>query len=81
MYCLSYYFLLVSFFDRLIRAGKSISSLEKLLSPHRFIRIHRSYIVTIGKIDSFNPTHVSIGDFQIPIGRLYKGKVEDVLRK
>lgn len=59
---------------------QSISSLEKLLSPHRFIRIHRSYIVTIEKIDSFNTTHVSIGDSRIPIGRLYKGQVEAALK-
>lgn len=59
---------------------QSISSLEKLLSPHWFIRIHRSYIVTIEKIDSFNATHVSIGDSLIPIGRLYKGQVEAALK-
>ena len=33
---------------------QSLSSLEKLLSPHRFLRVHRSYIVTIDKISSFN---------------------------
>ena len=59
---------------------QSISSLEKLLSPHRFLRVHRSYIVTIEKISSFNPTHVTIDNHKIPIGRLYRNEVERVLK-
>lgn len=59
---------------------QSISSLEKLLSPHRFIRVHRSYIVTIEKIASFSSTQVTIEDCKIPIGRLYKNKVESALK-
>ena len=59
---------------------QSISSMEKLLSPHRFIRVHRSYIVTIEKISSFTPLNVTIGDRKIPIGRLYKNEVDKVLK-
>jgi len=59
---------------------QSISSLEKLLSPHRFLRVHRSYIVTIEKISSFNSMHITIGHHKIPIGRLHKNAVERVLK-
>lgn len=59
---------------------QSISSLEKLLSPHRFLRVHRSYIVMIEKITSFNSIQVTIGNHKIPIGRLHKNQVEAVLR-
>jgi DNA-binding LytR/AlgR family response regulator len=59
---------------------QSISSMEKLLSPHKFVRIHRSYIVTIEKISSFSSSHVTIGSHKIPIGRLYKNEVEDILK-
>ncbi|TAM95774.1 MAG: response regulator transcription factor [Chitinophagaceae bacterium] len=59
---------------------QSISAMEKLLSPHRFMRIHRSYIVTIEKISTFNATSVSIDNHNIPIGRLYKNEVENTLR-
>jgi two-component system, LytTR family, response regulator len=58
----------------------SMSLMEKLLSPHRFIRVHRSYIVTIEKITSFNSTHVTIENLKIPIGRLYKNMVETALK-
>ena len=62
----------------LVKQG--LSSLEKLLSPHRFVRVHRSYIVTIEKISSFNSTHITIDNHKIPIGRLYKNEVEKVLK-
>lgn len=59
---------------------QSISSMQKLLSPHRFLRVHRSYIVTIEKISSYNPTYITIGNHKIPIGRLYKNEVQEVLK-
>jgi DNA-binding LytR/AlgR family response regulator len=62
----------------LVKQG--LSSLEKLLSPHRFVRVHRSYIATIEKISSFSSTHITIGDHKIPIGRLYKNEVGKVLK-
>jgi len=62
----------------LVKQG--ISSLEKLLSPHRFLRVHRSYIVTIEKISSYSPTYITIGNNKIPIGRLYKNEVLEVLK-
>lgn len=66
--------------EKTLLVKQSISSMEKLLSPHRFIRVHRSYIATIERITSFNGTHVTIGGHKIPIGRLYKNEVEGVLR-
>lgn len=59
---------------------QSISSMQKLLSPHRFLRVHRSYIVTIEKISSYNPMYITIGNHKIPIGRLYKNEVQEALK-
>ena len=59
---------------------QSISSMQKLLSPHRFLRVHRYYIVTIEKISSYSPTYITIGNNKIPIGRLYKNEVHEVLK-
>lgn len=66
--------------NRALIVKQSISSLEKLLSPHRFIRVHRSYIATIEKISSFTPAQVTIGNHKVPIGRLYKNEVEKALK-
>ena len=66
--------------NRSLLVKQSISSLEKLLSPHRFIRVHRSYMVHLEKISSFNAAQVRIGEYAIPIGRLYKSRVEEFLK-
>lgn len=59
---------------------QSISSLEKLLSPHRFIRVHRSFMVTKEKISAYNATRLRIGGHDIPVGRFYKHNIEELLR-
>ena len=56
-----------------------ISSLEELLPADAFIRIHRSYIVAIDKIDSFNADTIEIGKKELPIGRLFKHDVNKIL--
>jgi DNA-binding LytR/AlgR family response regulator len=67
--------------NRNLLVKQSISTLEKLLSPHRFVRVHRSYVVTTDKVQSYSATHIRVGDHQIPIGRLYKNKVEEMLKQ
>lgn len=63
-----------------ILVRQSISSLEKMLSPHRFLRVHRSYMVTIGRVQSYGANHLRIGEKNIPIGRLYKSKVDQFIK-
>jgi len=54
-----------------IATRQTISSLEAMLSDSEFIRVHRSYIVSIKKIDSFTHETVEIGKKEIPIGKFY----------
>ena len=58
---------------------QSITSIEKLLSAHRFLRVHRSYIVSIDKITAFNNIFVQVQSNEIPIGKLYKHAVMEVI--
>ena len=58
---------------------QSISSVQKMLSPHRFIRVHRSYIAFIEKISSYRSTYIMVDNNKLPIGRLYKNEVEKAL--
>lgn len=67
--------------NRTLLVKQSISSLEKILSPHHFVRVHRSYVVTTMRVESFTASQLRIGDRVIPIGRLYKAKTEQVLKK
>jgi len=56
-----------------------LASLEQMLPPKEFVRIHKSFIVAINKIESFNADSVDIARHEIPIGRSYKVNVNKIL--
>jgi len=56
-----------------------LATLEEMLPSDAFLRIHRSYIVSISKIDSYNTDTIEIGKKELPIGRLYKHDVSKLL--
>lgn len=58
---------------------QSISSVEAMLPEKEFLRIHRSYIVSLGKIKSFTNEVIAIEKAEIPIGRLYRNEVMKAL--
>ena len=57
-----------------------ISSVEAILPKEMFIRIHRSYIVALDKIESYNNELVWIAKQELPISRMYRHEVEAVLK-
>lgn len=61
-----------------IKARQQISSLEEKLSEDRFMRIHRSFIVPLKKIESWSATEMEVPGKTLPIGRTYK---KEVLKK
>jgi DNA-binding LytR/AlgR family response regulator len=58
---------------------QSISSLEEALPKNNFVRIHRSFIVAINKIESFTNDAIEINRQELPISRMYRHEVEKVL--
>lgn len=54
---------------------QTISAMESLLSDHKFLRVHRSYIISLDKISGYSNTCVRLDSSEIPIGRLYKQAV------
>ena len=56
-----------------------ISALEETLPKDSFIRIHRSFIIAINKIDSYNADSIQIGNKELPISRLFKQNVNKLL--
>ena len=70
---------------KIVTVSKSIvtkyvlATLEELLPANEFLRIHKSYIVNIGKIESYNADSIQILNSELPIGRLYKFEVTRVL--
>lgn len=53
------------------------NEMESLLPANLFKRIHRSYIVSLKKIDSYTSEMVEVNNISIPIGRSYRGILED----
>ena len=54
---------------------QSISSIESVLPENDFVRIHRSFIVALNKIDSYTSADVFIGKTELPIGPLYRHEI------
>ncbi len=67
--------------EKEIITTQRISYLLEKLPQARFIRIHRSFIIAIQKINAFNNIMVEIGERELPIGRNYRAQALEVLRK
>ena len=56
----------------------STHEIEDLLPAHLFKRIHRSYIISIKKIESYTAEMVEVNGVSIPIGRDYRDIMQNL---
>jgi two-component system LytT family response regulator len=56
----------------------STHEIENLLPASLFKRIHRSFIVSLNKIDSYTAEMVEVNGVSIPIGRGYRDVIENL---
>ncbi|HNR08775.1 MAG TPA: LytTR family DNA-binding domain-containing protein [Saprospiraceae bacterium] len=54
----------------------STHEIESLLPPRQFRRIHRSYIVSLDKIEAYTAEAVEVNGVSIPVGRGYRESLE-----
>jgi len=54
----------------------STHEIEDILPSNLFKRIHRSYIISLNKIESYTAETVDVNGIQIPIGRDYRNVLE-----
>ena len=59
----------------------SLKSIEEKLPQTRFLRIHRSFIVSVSKVDSVSKNAVQLGPVEIPVGELYKDTFKTLLAR
>lgn len=50
--------------------------IEKLLPAHLFKRIHRSFIISVNRIESYTADAVEVSGVSVPVGRGYKDVLE-----
>jgi DNA-binding LytR/AlgR family response regulator len=58
--------------DKFIITKESIASMEAKLAGHKFLRIHRSYLISLNNVSAFNHEYVEIHQKQLPFGRTFK---------
>ncbi|WP_020532113.1 LytR/AlgR family response regulator transcription factor [Flexithrix dorotheae] len=58
-----------------IIALESLKKLEETLPKSRFLRIHKSYIISTEKVKALEGNLLEIGDKKLPIGKTYKEHV------
>jgi DNA-binding LytR/AlgR family response regulator len=66
--------------DKTVVSKQSISAIAELLPEEAFLRIHRSFIVSLSKIESFTAGLIQVGKYELPVSRSYRHEVEKVLK-
>ncbi len=61
-------------------ASETMKKIETLLPGSSFLRVHRSYIVALDKVDRMAGHSLSVSGHEIPVGRSYHRIVEDRLQ-
>ena len=54
---------------------ESMKNMEGLLSKDQFLRIHRSYIISVEKFSAIEGNMIILGEEKLPIGKSYKEQV------
>lgn len=67
--------------DKTIITYQTLSSFEEKLPDNLFMRVHRSFIVSLQHISSFTMRSVEVGKRQIPIGESYTAPIQQRLKK
>ncbi|PCE64088.1 LytR/AlgR family response regulator transcription factor [Sediminicola luteus] len=65
---------------REVSTNQRISYLEEKLPKPRFVRIHRSFIVALDKVNAYNNIMVEVDGRELPIGRNYRSHALELLR-
>jgi DNA-binding LytR/AlgR family response regulator len=58
---------------------QNLKDFESKLPDHNFIRVHRSYIVSIEQVDSISRSEITIGQHVIPIGNAYRQLLDELI--
>ncbi|MDX9881087.1 MAG: LytTR family DNA-binding domain-containing protein [Prolixibacteraceae bacterium] len=62
-------------------AHKSMKTILEELPSDQFMRVHRSFIIALEKIDALGKNHVSIGKHKIPISEFYRDDFNKFLER
>ena len=67
--------------DKMHITRLNVKGMEELLPHNRFLRIHKSFIVALDKIHSFQKGQVFIEEQQLPVGATYQAALEQAMAR
>ncbi|GAB3823389.1 LytR/AlgR family response regulator transcription factor [Pontibacter rugosus] len=59
----------------------SLTELQKQLPPSRFLRIHKSFMVSLPHVEVFESYQVRIAGAEVPVGRTYREALLEVFKQ
>lgn len=59
----------------------TLRGIETQLPPGQFVKIHQSYLVSLGRIDSIEGNQILIGDKCLPLSRNYREAVMQIVER
>ena len=67
--------------DRNLLSRSTFVEAANMLPAAKFVRVHRSYIIAVHKIDKVERQQVTIGKTVIPVGEAYSQNLAEALKK
>lgn len=67
--------------DSKIMTLLNFKKMQELLDPQKFVRVHKSYIIAVDKIDYIENNAIKIKDKLIPVSSTYKVAFHNLLNK
>lgn len=62
-------------------SNESLLYWEEFLKKHRFLRVHKSYLINESKIGKIRSSVIEMeGDISVPIGRVYKDNINGLVK-
>jgi len=66
--------------EKKIITKTSMTNMTDKLPDANFVRIHKSYIVSLSKVEAFTSSSIEVPGKELPIGRSYKNSVLEMLQ-
>ena len=70
----------INMIDKMIVSHQTLTSLVHHLPENQFIRVHKSFLISIDKIELIEGNRIHIQNHKIPIGKMYKLNVNRLIK-
>ena len=67
--------------SKMLLASSTLSEMEERLPRSIFVRVHKSFIISLDKIDKLEGNMIRIGKQTIPVGKHYKMRLENIIKQ